>query len=303
MQAQFNQQPTTTIQTGQRSIASFSTEVSDRNIDDSVVKSFGEEWQKFYQFSDQELNEIGRGYFDIITDKIVNKSSYCIDIGCGTGRWSKYLCKRAGFIECIDPSDAILIADKVLEEADNIRLSKASTDNIPFNDETFDFGMSIGVLHHIPDTPKALADCVKKIKRNGYFFVYLYYALDNRGWLFRTIFFLMNFLRMIISSLPSGLKKIACDLVAIFIYMPVILLGRFFKWIGFKRLAAKMPLNGYHDRSFFIIRNDALDRFGTKLEQRFSRKQVIAMMESAGLGEIVVSEFFPYWHAVGKRIK
>ncbi|MES1217579.1 MAG: class I SAM-dependent methyltransferase [Bacteroidota bacterium] len=303
MKAQYNQQPQTIVKSSQRSIASFSTEVSGRNIDDSVVKSFGEEWQKFYQFTDKELDEIGRGYFDIITDEIVNKSSYCIDIGCGTGRWSKYLYKRAGFIECIDPSDAILIADKVLDGAENVRLSKASTDNIPFADETFDFGMSIGVLHHIPDTPKALADCVKKIKRNGYFFVYLYYALDNRGGLFKAIFYLMDFLRRIISSLPSGVKKLACDLVAIFIYMPVVLVGRFFKLIGFKKLAEKMPLSGYHIRSFFIIRNDALDRFGTKLEQRFSRKEIIDMMEKAGLGEIIVSENFPYWHAVGKRVR
>jgi len=303
MKAQFNQQPKSTIKAGQRSIPSFSTEVSDRNIDDSVVKSFGEEWQKFYQFSDKELDEIGRGYFDIVTDKMVNKSSYCIDIGCGTGRWSKYLYTRAGFIECIDPSDAILIADKVLEGVDNVRLSKASTDNIPFADETFDFGMSIGVLHHIPDTLRALTDCVKKIKQEGYFFIYLYYALDNRGLLFRTIFFFMNLFRKVISSFPAVLKKFTCDLIAIFIYMPVILLGRFFKWAGFKKVAAKMPLNAYHDRSFFIIRNDALDRFGTKLEQRFSRKEIIDMMEKAGLGEITVSEFFPYWHAIGKRIK
>lgn len=48
----------------------------------------------------------------------------------------------------------------------------ASTDNIPFNDETFDFGMSIGVLHHIPNTQKALRDCVKKIKM-GDTFIYI----------------------------------------------------------------------------------------------------------------------------------
>jgi len=301
MKSEFNQQPQVTIQAGRRQIAYFSTDVSDRNIDDSVVKSFGDEWQKFYQFTDKELNDIGNGYFDIVTDEIVNKSSYCIDIGCGTGRWSKYLYKRAGFIECIDPSDAILIADKVLDEADNVRLSKASTDNIPFADETFDFGMSVGVLHHIPDTPKALSDCVKKIKRGGYFFVYLYYALDNRGWLFRTLFSAMDLLRRFVSSLPAALKKTACDVIAIVIYMPVILVGRFMKWVGLKSLAEKMPLNGYQDRSFFIIRNDALDRFGTRLEQRFSKKQVIEMMKKAGLDEIVVSDRFPYWHAVGKR--
>ena len=163
--------------------------------------------------------------------------------------------------------------------------------------------MSIGVLHHIPDTPKALSDCVKKIKIGGYFYVYLYYALDNRGFLFRSIFFFANLLRKIISSFSPGLKEFFCDIIAVLVYMPVVLLGRFIKWLGLKKLASAMPLSSYHDRSFFVIRNDALDRFGTKLEQRFSKEQVKDMMLQAGLDEIRISENAPYWHAIGKRIK
>lgn len=284
-------------------IASFLRDTSNGNIDKEVVESFGDEWKKFNEFDDTELTEIGDKYFDIIDDSIVNKNSYCIDIGCGTGRWSKYLAARSGFIEAIDPSDAILVAGKVLKGANNVRLSKASTDNLPFPDETFDFGMSIGVLHHIPDTPKALADCVRKIKIGGYFYVYLYYALDNKGFLFKSIFFFVNLLRRIISSLPSGLKKFCCDIIAILIYMPVVLAGRFLKMLGLKKLAASMPLSSYHDRSFFVIRNDALDRFGTKLEQRFSREQIKTMMQNAGLDEIKISDNLPYWHAIGKRIR
>ena len=166
----------------------------------------------------------------------------------------------------------------------------------------FDFGMSVGVLHHIPDTPKALKDCVKKIKRDGYFYVYLYYALDNRGLLFKSIFSVVNFIRKVISSMPHGFKKLFCDIIAVTVYMPIVLFGRLVRKIGFKKLASKLPLSGYQDRSFFIIRNDALDRFGTKLEQRFSKLQITEMMQQAGLGEIVISENFPYWHAIGKRI-
>ncbi len=303
MKATYNQQPQSIIRELSKEICVFSTDVSRKNIDDSVVESFGEEWKKFHMFSDEELRELGDKYFDIVTDKIVNKSSYCIDIGCGTGRWSKYLSDRAGFIEAIDPSDAIIVADKLLNGIENIRLTKTSTDNIPFADETFDFGMSVGVLHHIPDTQKALSDCVQKIKKGGFFYVYLYYALDNRGRLFKILFSFVNFLRRVISSLPHRLKKFFCDVIAVTLYMPIVLLGRLIKKIGFKKLASRLPLSGYHDRSFFVIRNDALDRFGTKLEQRFSKAQIINMMKISGLDEIIISENFPYWHAVGKRVK
>jgi hypothetical protein len=62
-----------------------------------------------------------------------------------------------------------------------------------------------------------------------------------------------------------------------------------------------MPLSIYHDQPFYIIRNDSLDRFGTKLEQRFSRVQVEEMMKKTGLEEIVISPGMPYWHAVGRK--
>ena len=65
----------------------------------------------------------------------------------------------------------------------------------------------------------------------------------------------------------------------------------------------KIPLSYYVGKSLNIIRNDALDRFGTPLEQRFSKKEIKQMMENSGLSEITFSEKEPYWHAVGKRIK
>jgi hypothetical protein len=84
--------------------------------------------------------------------------------------------------------------------------------------------------------------------------------------------------------------------------MPFVWAGRFIKFLGFKDLAKRMPLHGYQNRSFFMIRNDALDRFGTRLEQRFSKKQVREMMHNAGLTDIVISDGIPFYHAVGKKL-
>ena len=101
--------------------------------------------------------------------------------------------------------------------------------------------------------------------------------------------------------MPSTLKRISCDVLAIFLYMPFVLTARFFNLIGMKKFARKIPLSDYINKSFFIIRNDALDRFGTKLEQRFSKKEVQAMMEGCGLNEIVISPSSPFYHAIGKK--
>lgn len=302
MRKEYNQIPLKVIDSGKRTISLFSTDVDGANIDKGVVQSFGEEWSKFNEFSEADLKKLEAEYFDIITPEIVNKGTYGIDIGCGTGRWTKCLLDRIGFMEAIDPSDAIFSADKLLREKENVRLSVASTDNIPFDDDTFDFAMSIGVLHHIPDTRKAMKDCIKKVKPGGFFYTYLYYSLDNKGFIFRFILKVVTVIRKIVSRLPAWLKRIVCDLLAIFIYMPIILAGRLMNFFGLKKAAKKIPLSSYQDKSFFIIRNDSLDRFGTSLEQRFSKAEIIEMMTQCGLGNIVVSEKEPYWHAVGKKM-
>ena len=49
------------------------------------------------------------------------------------------------------------------------------------------------------------------------------------------------------------------------------------------------------------MRTDALDRFGTRLEQRFSKTMILDMMEKAGLENIKFSKNIPFWCAVGTR--
>ena len=49
------------------------------------------------------------------------------------------------------------------------------------------------------------------------------------------------------------------------------------------------------------MRTDARDRFGTPLEQRFTRQQIVQMLERCGLVDIRFSEAEPYWCAVGTK--
>ena len=59
------------------------------------------------------------------------------------------------------------------------------------------------------------------------------------------------------------------------------------------------PLAAYRDRSFYVRRTDALDRFGTRLEQRFTRREIEQMMHAAGLRGVVFREAAPFWTALG----
>ena len=299
MKSTYNQVPLQVVAGKNREIAIFSTE--GKNIDLKVVQSFGEEWLKFNDFSDDIIEGSANEYFDILNDTIINKNTYAIDVGCGTGRWTKFLTNKVGFIEAIEPSNAIFAADNLLGKIENVRLAKASTDTIPFADETFDFAMSIGVLHHIPDTQQAMIDCVKKVKRQGYFYCYLYHNLEKMNWWLKLLFNISELVRKIVYPLPSPIKHFVCDMLALIIYTPFILWVRMLIFLGFYELAKKMPLYAYHNKAFFIVRNDSLDKFGTSLEQRFSKKEVEQLMANCGLENIVISSGTPYYHTIGRK--
>jgi SAM-dependent methyltransferase len=277
-------------------------DIDGKNIDTKTVSSFGDEWKAFHGFDEKDLKLTGDMYFDIVTDQMLNDHCTVIDIGCGSGRFIKYLEGRYKKLVGMDPSQAILAADNLVGKNDNVELVMASTDNIPFPDNHFDFGYSLGVLHHIPDTKKALQDCVMKIKPGGFFLLYLYYKLENRPFYFKVFYWLSNIIRLGVSKLPTTLKKLVCNFLSVLFYMPFVLLCRFLRLIGVPEKVRKhVPLQAYERQSFYVIRNDSLDRFGTPLEQRFSRKEIQTMMEETGLKDILFSEKIPYWHAVGKK--
>jgi len=301
---EFNENILKEIKTPFGSINSF-IKKDEQNIDQKTIDSFGEEWSKFDYFSKEEIEQVGNDYFDILPDNILEKETTTIlDAGCGTGRWAKYLADKVKVIECIDPSNAVLTAQHLLKKNENVRISKASVNHIPFANESFDFVFSLGVLHHIPDTEEGIKKCVEKVKYGGYFLVYLYYNLDNRGISFKIMFWLTNIVRLFISKLPQKLKSLLCDLLACIIYLPMIFLTKVVKTLlPFSKIYQRIPLSYYQNKSFRIIRNDSLDRFGTPLEKRFSKLEIKAMLKNAGLSNIVFSKKEPYWHAIGQKNK
>jgi SAM-dependent methyltransferase len=298
----YNRTPLQWHSFNERQIADFIDIQTEQNLDQKTVESFGEEWTKFSSFDKDEIERMGNEYFDLLGATSVNKNSYVLDVGCGTGRWSYYLSPKVKFIEAIDPSDAVFSALQLTSDKPNIRVTKAGVNSIPFDDATFDFIFSLGVLHHIPDTTGAIKQIFQKLKPGGYFLVYLYYNLDNRGKIYKIIFQLSNAIRKMISKMPKGLKHFLAELIAFTIYLPFVFLARFVKLILPKRnLYKKIPLSYYHNKSLTIIRNDALDRFGTPLEKRFSRIEIENMLREAGFTNIFFSEGTPFWHCVAQK--
>jgi hypothetical protein len=62
---------------------------------------------------------------------------------------------------------------------------------------------------------------------------------------------------------------------------------------------ASFPLSYYRRCSFYTMRTDARDRFGTPLEQRFTRAQIRQMCTDAGLVDLRFSTRAQFWCVVG----
>lgn len=271
------------------------------NLDAKTVAGFGDEWSRFDQtgMSDDDTKQIFESYFSVFPWGDLPKDAVGFDLGCGSGRWAKLVAPRVGILHCIDPSAAIDVARKNLSAQTTCEFHQAGVDDIPLRDQSMDFGYSLGVLHHIPDTRAALAACVSKLKPGAPFLLYMYYAFDNRPLWFRTIWQLTDWVRKVVSRMPHGLRYVMSQVIAALVYWPLARLAKLAEYLGGD--VKNFPLTSYRNWGFYVMRTDALDRFGTRLEQRFTQSEIKTMMEQAGLDRIKFSSRVPFWSAVGYR--
>ena len=271
-----------------------------QNIDERVVAGFGREWAAFDQSAlpASEHERLFAAYFSIFPFERLPPDAEGFDLGCGSGRWAAKMVDRVGTLHCVDPApEALDVARRRLANASNVRFHVASADTLPFADDSQDFGYSLGVLHHIPNTEAAMRAAVAKLKPGAPFLVYLYYALENKPSWFRGIWKVSEVGRRIISRLPFPLRKATTGLVAATVYWPLARVSLVGERLGYD--VSAFPLSSYRTNSFYTMRTDALDRLGTRLEQRFTREQIGAMMKRCGLSDIVFRDGVPYWCACG----
>lgn len=273
-----------------------------KNVDSDVVSDFGDEWEKFDQssVSKMELENIWKKYFSLFPWNQLSPNAEGFDLGCGSGRWAYFVAPKVGKLHCIDPAQkALSVARKTLSSYSNCVFHNVIVDDIPLEDNSMDFAYSLGVLHHIPNTELGIKKCVEKLKPNAPFLLYLYYALDNKPLWFRGIWKMSDILRKGISVLPTKLKYIISQLIAVLIYYPLSKIAKILENLGFD--VSSIPLSFYRDKSLYTMRTDALDRFGTRLEQRFTKKEIELMMINAGLIQIEFREDEPYWCVIGYK--
>jgi len=272
------------------------------NLDKNTVSSFGNEWDNFDQskMSNIETQKIFDEYFKIFPFNKLTHDSEGFDMGCGSGRWARLISPKVKRLHCIDPSSAVEVARRNLSDFNNITFHKSSVDNVPLLESSQDFGYSLGVLHHVPNTEKAIKSCASLLKTGAPLLLYLYYKFDNKPFFYRAIWSVSDIFRRVIYRLPFTVRGVVTDAIATVVYFPLARLSNFLYLLGAN--VSNIPLSYYKDHTFYTMRTDSRDRFGTPLEKRFTRSQIEKMMRSSGLSNIYFSDSAPYWCVVGTKL-
>ncbi|MGA7489034.1 MAG: class I SAM-dependent methyltransferase, partial [Xanthobacteraceae bacterium] len=230
----------------------------------------------------------------------IGNESVGADIGCGSGRWAHLVAPRVGrLLACDASADALAVARHNLEGHRNVDCHLAAIDRLPIADASLDFAYCLGVLHHVPDPQRALSAIARKLKPGAPLLVYIYYAFDNRPPWYRLLWRATNGARIAVARLPHRLQLWLTTLIALSVYWPLARTASVLERFGI--LPPGWPLAWYRQRSLYVMRTDAFDRFCTRLEHRFTRAQIDDMLRRAGMAEITFSTHEPFWCAVGVR--
>lgn len=109
-----------------------------------------------------------------------------LEIGCGQGTVLNYLPPKGARVHGIDMSAGslcqALAGAEELGHADRITLNLADAERLPFADGSYSRIVSIGVLHHTPDTAASIRELHRVLAPGGEAIVMLYRSGNPKWW-------------------------------------------------------------------------------------------------------------------------
>jgi SAM-dependent methyltransferase len=261
---------------------------------EDIQFTFGEEWKTFSRIEPEHRREF-EAYFDLVDLDRLKAARVC-DLGCGIGRWGHFLKDHCRELVAVDFSEAIFVARENLRDAPHALFFMGDLRDLPFRDGFADLLYCLGVLHHLPGDA---LDKVRGLKRYApNLLIYLYYALDNRPAHYRLLLGLATGLRRVTSRVRNPAFRASFTAAgAYLVYKPLVLLGAALAPLG---VSHQVPLyEAYHGCSMRRIRQDVYDRFFTRIEDRFSRRQIRTLEDT--FAKVTISPALPYWHFLCQR--
>jgi ubiquinone/menaquinone biosynthesis C-methylase UbiE len=138
---------------------------------------FGDLWHKLddEQF-EQSVDLFGKRFEANGFDLSWFKGKRCLDVGCGGGRYTIAMGRLgAAQVTGCDLSEEGLADARIHAEGmTNMAFEQASTLDLPFDDDSFNFVCCSGVLHHTTDADKGLDELTRVLSPGGKLYLLLY---------------------------------------------------------------------------------------------------------------------------------
>jgi len=213
------------------------------------------------------------------------ESRTILDAGCGTG-WLSYTMARLGArVISTDLADSSLdLTSRILSGLGNTKVIQADLTELPFRKESFDSIVSLGVMHHTPNTKQTFLRLSKLLKPNGEFFIHVYERVQPRKEN------LTEMVRKIIHLFPKDVQLEICKhllTVDFRLLKEHPAKRKFYRLLNLIIMLSKTP-------------EESFDAYSPKYNHRHTYDEVASWYEEAGFSE-VESLTGPSRHAKGKR--
>jgi len=165
-----------------------------QKVEKQTIKEYWEEHAPQVWYSDKEplsvewFNEIEykryNVYLEFFNEMFEYKYHYkekMLEIGCGVGTDLVRFAKNGVMCTGLDLTQFAIETTRAHFEIKNLKYEEllvGDAENLPFNDNTFDLVVSIGVIHHTPDIQKCVNEIYRVLKPEGKAIICLY----ARGW-------------------------------------------------------------------------------------------------------------------------
>ena len=268
-----------------------SNEQTDAKVKLATGRSFGNEWTTYDQLLPEWQAEF-RAYTQAFEPSYFS-GKLILDAGCGMGRFPyQYAQLGAEHVFGVDLSEAVEVAHRHTRDLPNVTIIQGDIYHLPFEDSTFDFASSLGVLHHLPQPEEGFQRLLATVKPGGHVLIYMYKSFKDEN---LAKYWMVKFLRLVrrvTVRMPHGLLNLFCTLGVVPYYLFSVV-----PYFGLRSLGvseetlSRWPIFQQDVKTNpYIIRQLLFDRFATPIEWRYTRAEMLAWFTSAGCDEVCLHE-------------
>jgi SAM-dependent methyltransferase len=260
---------------------------------DKTISDFGEQWTRHQKNTGRYAS---LEQFEDIVAPFLSRADFQhrrgADIGSGTGRIVRMLIDAgAAHVTAVEPSRAYdVLVGNTADVADKVTCLNSRGDELP--PKNYDFVVSIGVIHHIPDPKPVLEAAFRGLKPNGILLIWVYGDEGSR--LYQSIF-------LPIRIFTRRLPVLVNEAIAAVIYPFTVAYGRLTAVFPF------LPLRRYMQEVYLrfdpsVRRLVIVDQINPQWAKYYSRVEIETVVRDAGFVDVRSHHRHGYsWTVIGRK--